>query len=124
MRPVNRPIGTPYKKRGSLWSLGYHTGVDFPAPTGTAVRANVSGKVVFEGWGGAYGNMVVIQRFLKRHYYCHLKRATVRTGMRVKKNEIIGRVGSTGNSTGPHLHYEVRKYPWKFGQDVDPTRFF
>lgn len=90
-----------------LWS-GAHTGQDFAAPTGTPVRAVGAGTVVSAGYDGAYGNKIVI-----RHpdgvvtWYAHLS-AFVRSSGSVRAGEVIGRVGSTGNVTGPHLHFEVR----------------
>lgn len=121
--PVGAATGTPYHASGSSWSKGYHTGVDFPVPTGTSVKAVKSGEVVSAGWGGSFGYQVVI-RHADGHYtqYAHLSAISVRDGQSVSGGQRIGRSGSTGNSTGPHLHFEVRTGPG-FGSDVDPVAY-
>jgi murein DD-endopeptidase MepM/ murein hydrolase activator NlpD len=94
--------------------LGYtkmHTGVDFGAPTGTAIRAAGAGVIDLAGRHGAYGNTVVIKHGKKyKSLYAHMSRLApgVRRGSKVNQGQVIGYVGSTGRSTGPHLHYEVR----------------
>jgi murein DD-endopeptidase MepM/ murein hydrolase activator NlpD len=88
-----------------------HTGVDFGAPTGTPIRAAGSGVVDLAGRHGAYGNTVVLKHGTKyKTLYAHMSRlaAGIRSGTRVNQGQIIGYVGTTGRSTGPHLHYEVR----------------
>ncbi|MET9119141.1 transglycosylase family protein [Streptomyces longwoodensis] len=121
--PVDAATGTPYHASGSSWSKGYHTGVDFPVPTGTSVKAVRAGLVVSAGWGGSFGYQVVI-RHVDGHYsqYAHLSAISVRSGQSVDTGQRIGRSGSTGNSTGPHLHFEVRTGPG-FGSDVDPVGY-
>ncbi len=121
--PVNAAMGTPYHKAGSSWSKGYHTGVDFPVPTGTSVRAVGAGQVVSAGWGGSFGYQVVIRHGDGRYtQYAHLSAISVRAGQTVDAGRRIGRSGSTGNSTGPHLHFEVRTGPG-FGSDIDPVAY-
>ncbi|MFJ8648715.1 transglycosylase family protein [Streptomyces sp. NPDC093546] len=121
--PVEADPGTAYRKAGSSWSSGYHTGVDFPVPTGTAVKAVATGRVVSAGWGGAYGYEVVIRHDDGRYsQYAHLSALTVREGQRVTSGQRIARSGSTGNSTGPHLHFEVRTGPG-YGSDIDPLAY-
>ncbi|AKH87193.1 hypothetical protein AA958_32350 [Streptomyces sp. CNQ-509] len=116
-------IGTPYGASGSSWSSGYHTGVDFPVPVGTGVRSVADGEVVSAGWAGAYGYEVVIRHRDGRYsQYAHLSAVTVSAGRPVNAGQRIGRSGSTGNSTGPHLHFEVRTGPG-YGSDVDPLRY-
>ncbi|MFI8825276.1 transglycosylase family protein [Streptomyces sp. NPDC053431] len=116
-------IGTRYRVAGSSWSSGYHTGVDFPVPTGTSVRAVAAGRVVSAGWGGAYGYQVVIRHEDGRYsQYAHLSALTVREGQRVGAGQRIARSGSTGNSSGPHLHFEVRTGPG-YGSDIDPLAY-
>jgi murein DD-endopeptidase MepM/ murein hydrolase activator NlpD len=88
-----------------------HTGVDFGAPTGTPIRAASAGVIDLAGRHGAYGNTVVIKHGEKyKTLYAHQSRlaAGIRKGVRVNQGQIIGYVGTTGRSTGPHLHYEVR----------------
>ncbi|HXF91014.1 MAG TPA: M23 family metallopeptidase, partial [Candidatus Nitrosotenuis sp.] len=85
-----------------------HKGVDFGAPVGARVMAAGEGVVVKAGWNGAYGNYVLIRH--NSDYstaYAHLSKISVKAGMRVKQHQEIGKVGMTGRSTGPHLHYEV-----------------
>lgn len=94
-----------------------HRGVDFAAPTGTPVLASAAGRVVRAGWGGGYGNMIDIDHgrgIVTR--YAHLSRMDVRVGQQVTQGQRIGAVGSTGMSTGPHLHYEVIRN----GEPIDP----
>jgi murein DD-endopeptidase MepM/ murein hydrolase activator NlpD len=86
----------------------FHSGMDFAGPWGTAVRSTAEGTVVFAGNRGGYGNMVEIDHGIGLHTrYGHLSAISVRVGMKVDKGAAIGRVGSTGRSTGPHVHYEV-----------------
>ncbi|MEU9358762.1 transglycosylase family protein [Streptomyces sp. NPDC048301] len=120
--PVSARTGTPYHQSGS-WASGYHTGVDFPVPTGTTVKAVNSGKVVSAGWAGAYGYEIVIRHGDGRYsQYAHLSSLHVRAGQQVTGGQRIARSGSTGNSTGPHLHFEIRTGPG-YGSDVDPLAY-
>ncbi|MGW3264291.1 M23 family metallopeptidase [Streptomyces sp. NPDC001056] len=121
--PVHASIGTGYHVPGPHWSKGYHTGVDFLVPTGTAVHAAAAGRVVAAGWGGSYGYQVVI-RHADGHYtqYGHLSAISVRIGRQVAAGARIARSGATGNVTGPHLHFEVRTGPG-FGADIDPLAY-
>ncbi|TQK50618.1 murein DD-endopeptidase MepM/ murein hydrolase activator NlpD [Streptomyces sp. SLBN-118] len=121
--PVEAGIGTPYGKPGSSWASGHHTGVDFPVPTGTSVKAVASGRVVSAGWGGAYGYQVVIRHADGRYsQYAHLSALNVRSGQQVSGGQRIARSGSTGNASGPHLHFEVRTGPG-YGSDIDPLAY-
>jgi murein DD-endopeptidase MepM/ murein hydrolase activator NlpD len=121
--PVNAATGTPYRAAGSSWSKGYHTGVDFPVTTGTSVKAVAAGHVVSAGWGGSFGYQVVIRHADGRYtQYGHLSAISVKAGQSVVGGQRIGRSGSTGNSTGPHLHFEVRTGPG-FGTDIDPVAY-
>ncbi|MBA2947541.1 transglycosylase family protein [Streptomyces himalayensis] len=121
--PVTASPGTPYRAAGGSWSKGYHTGVDFPVPTGTPVKAVAPGRVVSAGWGGAYGYQVVIRHADGKYsQYAHLSALTVKAGQTVVSGQRIARSGSTGNSTGPHLHFEVRTGPG-FGSDIDPLSY-
>jgi murein DD-endopeptidase MepM/ murein hydrolase activator NlpD len=97
-----------------------HTGVDFRGDPGDPVRATAAGKVTNAGWSGGYGKMVEIDHghgLVTR--YGHLSVIAAHVGQSVKVGQIIGRIGSTGRSTGPHLHYETRVH----GEPVDPRRF-
>ncbi|MEU1471172.1 transglycosylase family protein [Streptomyces sp. NPDC005761] len=120
--PVAAGTGTPYHQAGS-WSSGYHTGVDFPVPTGTSVKAVGSGTVVSAGWGGAYGYQIVIRHGDGKYsQYAHLSSLLVRSGQHVGGGQRIARSGSTGNVTGPHLHFEIRTGP-DYGSDIDPLAY-
>jgi murein DD-endopeptidase MepM/ murein hydrolase activator NlpD len=98
----------------------FHTGLDIVAPMGSAVRATADGVVIRVGREGGYGRMVQLSHgYGLGTLYGHLSQTLVRPGQRIKRGEIIGRVGSTGRSTGPHVHYEVVKG----GRRVDPRKF-
>lgn len=114
---------TAYRAAGGSWSSGYHTGVDFAAASGTTVKAVGPGTVVSAGWAGSYGNEVVIQHDDGQYsQYAHLSSLTVSAGQSVGGGDQIGLSGSTGNSTGPHLHFEIRTGP-SYGSDVDPLAY-
>ena len=103
-----------------LGSSALHTGIDFVATSGSAVGATADGMVIQAGYNGGYGNMVEVDHgggVVTR--YGHLSSIAVGVGEKVRTGEIVGRVGSTGRSTGPHLHYEVRRD----GGPIDPSRF-
>lgn len=106
---------------GPRWG-SYHYGIDIGAPTGTPVLAADSGMVVSRGWSGNYGNMIKIDHGEGQMVtlYAHLSRFHVNLGDTVKKGDIIGYVGNTGYSTGPHLHYEVHVN----GRAVNPLNFY
>ncbi|MFI6034638.1 peptidoglycan DD-metalloendopeptidase family protein [Streptomyces sp. NPDC051315] len=116
-------VGTPYRMSGSMWSSGYHTGVDFVVPTGTSLKAVAAGTVVSAGWGGAYGNQVVV-RLADGNYaqYAHLSALSVSAGQTVSAGQQVGLSGATGNVTGPHLHFEIRTTP-DYGSDIDPVAY-
>ncbi|MBS7564512.1 peptidoglycan DD-metalloendopeptidase family protein [Mucilaginibacter sp. Bleaf8] len=109
--------------RGNPFNFGrseFHPGLDFKGQMGEQVKCTASGKVIFTGRAGGYGNCVRIRHINGiETWYGHLSRITVREGERVNVGEVVGRVGSTGRSTGPHLHYEVRKD----GKPVNPTQY-
>lgn len=105
-RPIRMGVTDRFGPRGSR----FHTGVDYPASQGVAVAAARKGRVRFAGWhNGGYGNLVVIGHGSAVFtWYAHLSRIDVRRGQRLSGGSRIGAVGSTGFSTGPHLHFEVR----------------
>ncbi|WP_327326513.1 M23 family metallopeptidase [Streptomyces sp. NBC_01210] len=116
-------VSTGYKTGGSIWSSGSHTGIDFHAASGTTVHAVGSGTVVEAGWGGAYGNNVVIKMNDGSYtQYGHLSSISVSVGQSVTPGQRIGHSGSTGNTTGPHLHFEARTSP-EYGSDMDPVAY-
>ncbi|MBT2443070.1 peptidoglycan DD-metalloendopeptidase family protein [Streptomyces sp. ISL-36] len=121
--PVGGGISTPYRASGSMWSSGYHTGVDFIASSGTSVKAVGPGTVYSAGWSGSYGNEVVIQHADGTYsQYAHLSSLSVSAGQTVGAGDQIGLSGSTGNSSGPHLHFEMRTGP-SYGSDIDPLAY-
>jgi murein DD-endopeptidase MepM/ murein hydrolase activator NlpD len=114
------PLGSPYGIRVDPLSgaLGYHPGVDFEAAAGVEVHAAAPGVVVMAGDCGGYGNCVVIDHgHSLATVSAHLSRILVTVGAPVADGDVVGLVGSTGNSTGPHLHFEVRLH----GAPIDPT---
>ena len=121
--PVNdHSISSRYglRKDPILGTQAFHSGTDFRAPTGTPVLATADGIVVSAGWNGGYGRMVEV-RHASGHVtrYAHLSSISVNEGETVERGDIVGKVGSSGRSTGPHLHYEVRKGD----RPVDPQGF-
>ncbi|MFC9932407.1 M23 family metallopeptidase [Streptomyces sp. NPDC127190] len=105
---VSYTITGTFGQPGSMWSSGYHTGLDFAAPTGTLIKSVHAGKVTEAGWAGAYGYRTVITLDDGTQlWYCHQSSINVSVGQQVNTGDVIGRVGATGNVTGPHLHLEV-----------------
>ena len=126
--PVRKPImgeidlssGFGVRSDPFLGRPAMHTGLDFRSSTGDPVRATATGVVESAGYNGGYGKMVEIDHgngFSTR--YGHMSEIEVKVGQQIKIGQIIGRVGSTGRSTGPHLHYETRID----GDAVDPQKF-
>ena len=117
-RPVPGAIGDGF---GWIPPGRWHTGLDFPEPMGTPIHAGGVGVVSFAGLNtGGYGNLVVITHRLGfESWYAHQSRIAVSVGQSVVGGQTIGYVGSTGHSTGPHLHFEVRH----FGTPIDPTPY-
>jgi murein DD-endopeptidase MepM/ murein hydrolase activator NlpD len=115
LRPVHAAMGDRF---GWRWGR-MHTGIDFPAPAGTPIGAAGRGVVKFAGWNtGGYGNLVVVTHRLGfETWYAHQSRIAVSAGQAVTGGSRIGYVGSTGHSTGPHLHFEVRLN----GTPIDPA---
>lgn len=125
--PSRAPVGSKRLTSGFgprvhpiLGGLRGHSGVDLAAATGTPVRATADGVVSRAGWAGGYGLLVAIRHpsgVVTR--YGHMSRLAVAPGAVVRKSDVIGYVGSTGRSTGPHLHYEVLVN----GRAVDPMSY-
>ncbi|MEV3989520.1 M23 family metallopeptidase [Streptomyces sp. NPDC049837] len=111
-------ITSTYGQAGNMWSSGYHTGLDLAAPTGTPAKAVHGGTIKSAGWSGSYGYRIVLElEDGTEVWYCHLSSMTVGAGQTVATGETIGRVGATGNVTGPHLHLEVHT---PGGDGIDP----
>lgn len=97
-----------FGQAGSLWSSGYHTGLDFAAPTGTPIKAIHSGTITEAGWSGSYGYRTILTLDDGTElWFCHQSSIGVSVGQKVNTGDVIGRVGATGNVTGAHLHLEV-----------------
>lgn len=117
-----RPVSSSFGVRSDpiLGSAALHSGMDFRAGLGTAIRATASGTVVSAGWAGGYGRMVEVEHgngFTTR--YAHMSEILVSPGDKLERGAFVGKTGSSGRSTGPHLHYEVRRN----GNALDPLRF-
>ncbi len=112
--PFGRPVG------GVLTQQFHasHNGLDFGIPVGTPVVSTMDGQVIYAGWNDqGYGNLVIVDNGAYRTYYAHLSEIPVQVGQMVNAGSVIGLSGNTGNSTGPHLHYEIRVN----GKAIDPT---
>ena len=104
--PVMAPVSSPF---GERWGRE-HKGVDFAANYGDDVCASAGGKVIFSGFEESFGNLIIIEHENGfESYYAHMSERISLEGEVVSKGQVIGKVGSTGNSTGPHLHFEIRK---------------
>ncbi len=120
--PTSGIITSPFgNRRGPfIGAIEFHSGIDIANRTGTAVWATANGTVTFAGYRGGYGNLIIIDHgYGFSTYYAHLSRINVRAGQWVQRGSTIGLMGSTGNSTAPHLHYEVRVR----GTPVNPRNY-
>ncbi|MGW7451661.1 M23 family metallopeptidase [Streptomyces sp. NPDC054787] len=127
-KPLDKyTLSATFGKGGSMWSRK-HSGQDFAVPVGTPVKAVAAGVVVKAGPNGggdgpAYGNAVVIKHANNTYsQYAHLSRIQVRIGQKVAVEQRIALSGNTGNSSGPHLHFEIRTTP-NYGSAVNPVAF-
>ncbi|MFD9574943.1 M23 family metallopeptidase [Streptomyces sp. NPDC059982] len=120
-------LSATFGKGGTMWSHK-HSGQDFAVPVGTPVKAAATGTVVKAGPNGggdgpAYGNAVVIKHANNTYsQYAHLSKIQVRIGQKVSSNQQIALSGNTGNSSGPHLHFEIRTTP-NYGSAINPVAF-
>jgi murein DD-endopeptidase MepM/ murein hydrolase activator NlpD len=121
--PGKRMISSGFgvRRHPLLRTRRFHTGLDMPRPYGFPVKASREGTVIFCGWRGGYGKLVIIKhQGGLRTWYGHLSQIDVTEGQRVAKGHLVGRVGATGLATGPHLHFEVRD---RFGNSLNPKKF-
>ncbi|MCX5919020.1 MAG: peptidoglycan DD-metalloendopeptidase family protein [Deltaproteobacteria bacterium] len=120
--PVEGNVSSPFGMRENPFSgdKSFHSGVDISASPGTPVRATADGVVSHSGWTQHSGYLVVLEHGCGfSTIYAHNKKNTVKMGQTVKRGEVIAYVGSTGKSTGPHVHYEV----WEKGKNVNPKKY-
>ncbi len=117
--PVNGSVSSRFGSRGGSRS-SIHTGIDICTSTGTGIRSIAPGTVTYSGWKGSYGNLLIIDHGNGvQSYYAHCSALYVGVGQAVDSNTTIAAVGSTGNSTGPHLHLEIRVN----GSPVNPQNY-
>jgi murein DD-endopeptidase MepM/ murein hydrolase activator NlpD len=121
----NGRITYPWGSKNARYARGYHTGDDFACPDGTPVHASHAGTVVEVStggnWGGSYGLHIVIKsRTRIQTAYCHLSKEQVHVGQKIAFGQLIGHSGHSGMVTGPHVHFEERKYPYRYGNDRKP----
>jgi murein DD-endopeptidase MepM/ murein hydrolase activator NlpD len=120
--PVVGAITSPFGEREAPFGGGnqFHTGIDISVPSGTPVKATADGVVSFAGWNAGSGNLAVVEHGAGYStFYAHNSSVAVKVGQRIKRGDVISYSGSTGNSTGPHVHYEV----WQQGRAVNPNGF-
>jgi murein DD-endopeptidase MepM/ murein hydrolase activator NlpD len=120
--PVAGSISSPYGKREDpiTGNAGFHSGIDISASPGLAILATADGIVSHSGWTPHSGYVVVLEHGCGfSTIYAHNKKNAVNLGEKVKRGEIVGYVGSTGKSTGPHVHYEI----WEKGKSVNPKKY-
>ena len=120
--PLAMPVKSAFRFTsgyGQRWGRA-HQGIDMAGPVGTPIFATGDGVVTYAGWQRGYGNLIKIQHELGTETrYGHLSKIRVKVGQKVSRNSLIGDMGNTGRSTGPHLHYEVRVD----GKAVNPMSF-
>ena len=120
--PAEGGISSPFGNRENprTGNGQFHTGIDISSNQGSRVKATADGIVSFAGWNGGSGNLVVLEHgHGYSTFYAHNKTISVRVGQKVKRGEVISYSGSTGYSTGPHVHYEI----WRDGRPVDPNSY-
>ncbi|GAB4412339.1 MAG: M23 family metallopeptidase [Thermodesulfovibrionales bacterium] len=120
--PVMGRVTSTYGRRENPVTGGedFHSGIDIAVKPGTPIKATADGVVTFSGWSEGNGNLVALEHgFGYSTFYAHNRATAVKVGQRVKRGDIIAYSGSTGNTTGPHSHYEI----WKNGRHVNPEPF-
>lgn len=120
VRPVDGVITSRYGAYDTSIRDHAHTGIDIGAPNGTNIKAAASGKVSYSGWMGGYGNLIIIDHGNNvQTYYAHCSKLYAEEGQEVQAGDVISAVGSTGNSNGDHLHFEIRKN----GTAINPQQY-
>lgn len=125
LRPValNWPITQRWGVRNASYTAGYHTGIDYGVPIGTPIVSPRSGRVIVAKYDSNYGYHVEIQNWMGTKVYllAHMSHLRVSTGQKVKRGQLVGLSGDTGNATGPHLHAEQRHSPFGYYNTENPT---
>jgi hypothetical protein len=118
----NFKVTCEYKRKGN-WAAGWHTGIDLVSDN-TNIYSSCDGTVYKTGWDNSYGNYIVVKNSDgKYHWFCHLSKINVSKGNKVTRTSVIGIMGSTGNSTGRHLHFEIRNTSNKYGDTSNPADY-
>ena len=112
-----------YKRKGS-WACGWHTGIDMVCDN-DKIYSSCNGEVARTGWDNSYGNFIVVKNDAdgKYHWFCHLSKINISKGAKVTRTSVIGIMGSTGNSTGKHLHFEIRNASNKYADNSNPADY-
>lgn len=111
-----------YKRKGS-WACGWHTGIDLVGDSDT-IYGTCDGTVTKIGWDNSYGNYITVKApDGKYHWFCHLSKVTCSEGDKISRTTKIGVMGSTGNSTGKHLHFEIRNSSNKYADNSNPADY-
>ena len=112
-----------YKRKGN-WSAGWHTGIDMVCDN-DKIYSSCDGEVTRTGWDNSYGNFIVVKNNTdgKYHWFCHLSKISVSKGTKVSRTSVIGVMGNTGNSTGKHLHFEIRNASNKYADNSNPADY-
>jgi murein DD-endopeptidase MepM/ murein hydrolase activator NlpD len=120
--PAQGHVTSPYGRREDPFTkiITFHSGIDIAASLGNPIRATADGVVSYSGWTSHSGNVVILEHGLGfSTVYAHNNRNGVKVGQKMKRGNLVGYVGSTGKSTGPHVHYEI----WEKGKAVNPQPF-
>ena len=112
-----------YKRKGN-WAAGWHTGIDMVCDN-DKIYSSCDGEVTRTGWDDSYGNFIVVKNSAdgKYHWFCHLSKISVSKGAKVSRTSVIGIMGNTGNSTGKHLHFEIRNASNKYADNSNPADY-
>lgn len=119
----NFKVTCEYKRKGN-WSAGWHTGIDMVCDN-DKIYSSCDGEVVRTGVDKSYGNYIVVRNNAdgKYHWFCHLAQVSTGSGKKVTRTTVIGIMGSTGNSTGKHLHFEIRNASNKYADTINPAEY-
>lgn len=119
----NFQVTCEYKRKGN-WAAGWHTGIDLVGES-YKIYSSCNGVVTRTGWDNSYGNFIVVKNNAdgRFHWFCHLSKINVSKGQTVSRTSVIGIMGSTGNSTGKHLHFEIRNASNKYADNSNPADY-